>query len=236
MAGRVRVVRSVAAATCCMIALSIGASPVSAGSFTPSAAVSGLVIPMGGGFLAEGHRLVVGVVSATAVAGGPAFASGSVVAADGTFRVAVVPGTYWVGFWDAHGHYPLQYYREGGNTLTLAVADLVVVGEDGTQLVVVVTDGVDLPYPEPTLIPEDQYVAGGVPKAINRKSRRPVRLPNRSSAGQPIKWTSLTPRICRVRRNRLIPTGRRGTCRLRARGTAVGPYRAMRRTVKIRVR
>jgi hypothetical protein len=83
-------------------------------------------------------------------------------------------------------------------------------------------------------LPPGQSIPGRLPAAVNASSKKAIRLPVRTGAGQLIRWTSATPRVCKVGSGKLRVSGKRAMCRLTASAT-LGGRLALIRKYRIRV-
>ncbi len=88
---------------------------------------------------------------------------------------------------------------------------------------------------EPSAEPSAETPAlSSSPPAVMRRGRS-VRLATTTTTGSPVRWTSLKPKVCRVR-GTTLKARRRGICRIRASLPGVGASAAQVATFRIRVR
>lgn len=71
------------------------------------------------------------------------------------------------------------------------------------------------------------------PKSMKRKKSKV--LPARTGAGLATVWVSTTPRICKVKGNRVVAGRKKGTCKLTVTAAGDGTWLALRQTFKTRV-
>ncbi|MDP3972469.1 MAG: fibronectin type III domain-containing protein, partial [Candidatus Nanopelagicales bacterium] len=86
--------------------------------------------------------------------------------------------------------------------------------------------------------PAAQDPAGGVPSVVKAKGKgkKAVKLPKRTNAGQAVKWSSATPKVCKVVKGKLKLTKKKGLCRLTGAAPATGGFEALRQSYAIRVK
>lgn len=71
------------------------------------------------------------------------------------------------------------------------------------------------------------------PKSMKRKKSKA--LPARTGAGQATVWVSTTPKVCKVKGNKVVAGSKKGTCKLRVTASGDGTWFALRQTFKTRV-
>ncbi|MEI6621745.1 MAG: hypothetical protein WCP28_07550 [Actinomycetes bacterium] len=81
----------------------------------------------------------------------------------------------------------------------------------------------------------DQHIVGQIPAKAKAKKGKRVALPVRTDAGVALTWTSSTPKVCTAAAGKLIPTGRKGQCRVSAAAGAVSGFNLLRASFVVRL-
>jgi hypothetical protein len=82
-----------------------------------------------------------------------------------------------------------------------------------------------------------QAVVGATPPAkAKAKSKKPIALAKTTTSGASIKWKSQTPTVCKIKKGKLVMTGKRGKCKIIGTAPAVGNAAAFSQTYAVRVK
>lgn len=68
----------------------------------------------------------------------------------------------------------------------------------------------------PPPAPAAQSVAGSVPKQTKAKRNKKVALPKSTNTGAKLRWSTRTPKICKISSGRVVLTGKKGSCKITA--------------------
>lgn len=92
------------------------------------------------------------------------------------------------------------------------------------------------PPPPPAPAPVAQSVSGRVPASAKAKRNKKVSLPSTTNAGIKVRWTSQTPKICKISGGKLVSTGKKGKCKISATAASSATRLALnqRYTVKLK--
>ncbi len=92
------------------------------------------------------------------------------------------------------------------------------------------------PPPPATPAPVSQQVAGTVRASIKTKKNKKVALPASTTSGTPLRWSTRTPKACKVASGRLVLTGKKRTCKIVATAAGDATQLALTRRYAIRLK
>ncbi len=143
--------------------------------------------------------------------------------------LGIEPGTYRLVFFSGHplvggGIYADKYWRKG---TSFATATPITITQENFRFPNMDVELALRPNAKPTI-----SLKGSVPKSIRKRVK--AKLPTQTTKKTAVRWTSLTPKTCKIANKRVVGK-KKGSCKLlaRAKQTPVAP--ALKRTYTLRI-